>query len=88
MLKSWYTDRGPEEGFQRCFADGLNQSLVSSVAQAKNRGEYEMLETGDEAQWITKTRKRRGHLPLLAILHRERERDLWQQGKGASNVAC
>ena len=34
MLKSWYTDRGPEEGFQRCFADGLNQSLVSSVAQA------------------------------------------------------
>ena len=49
-----------------------------------------MLETGDEAQWITKTRKRRGHLPLLAILHRERERerDLWQQGKGASNVAC
>ena len=24
MLKSWYTDRGPEEGFQRCFADGLS----------------------------------------------------------------
>ena len=45
------------------------------MAQDKNRGEYEMLETGDEAQWITKTRKRRGHLPLLAILHRERERE-------------
>ena len=23
-----------EQGFQRCFADGLNQSLVSSAAQA------------------------------------------------------
>ena len=35
MLKSWYTDRGPEEGFQRCFADGLNQSLVSCATQAR-----------------------------------------------------
>ena len=26
---------GPEQGFRRCFADGLNQSLVSSVAQAR-----------------------------------------------------
>lgn len=24
---------GPEQGLQRCFADGHNQSLVSSVAQ-------------------------------------------------------
>ena len=32
-LKSWYTGGGPEQGFQRCFVDGLNQSLVSFVAQ-------------------------------------------------------
>ena len=77
VLKSWYTCEGLEQEFRGCFTGGLNQSLVSSVAQAKNRGEYEMLETGDEAQWITKTRKRRGHLPLLAILHRERERETY-----------
>ena len=35
ILKYWYSGDGPEQEFQRCFADGLNQSLVSSVAQAK-----------------------------------------------------
>ena len=35
VLKSWYTSGGPEQGFRPCFADRLNQSLVSSVAQAK-----------------------------------------------------
>ena len=34
VLKSWYTAGVPEHGFRRCFADGLDQSLVSSVAQA------------------------------------------------------
>ena len=34
LLKSWYTDEGPEQEFQYCFADRLNQSLVSSVVQA------------------------------------------------------
>ena len=34
LLKSWYTVGGPEQGFQRCFAEGLNQSLVLSVVQA------------------------------------------------------
>ena len=34
VLKSWYTSAGPEQGFQCCFADGLNKSLVSSVMQA------------------------------------------------------
>ena len=29
-----YTDEGPEQGFQCCFADRLKQSLVSSSAQA------------------------------------------------------
>ena len=56
------------------------------MAQAKNRGEYEMLETGDEAQWITKTRKRRGHLPLLANLHRERERERETPGDKARGL--
>ena len=27
VLKSWYTGEGQEQGFWRCFADGLNQSL-------------------------------------------------------------
>ena len=32
VLKSWYTGGGVEQGFQHCFADGLNWSLISSVA--------------------------------------------------------
>ena len=35
VLKSWHTGEDPELGFWCCFADGLNQSLVSSVAQAR-----------------------------------------------------
>jgi len=35
ILKSWYTGGGPEQGFRCCFADRLNQSLLSSVAQVK-----------------------------------------------------
>ena len=35
-LKSWYTDGRKEEGFRCCLADGLNQSVVSSVAQARS----------------------------------------------------
>ena len=34
VLKSRYTSGDPEQGFRHCFADELNQSLVSSVAQA------------------------------------------------------
>ena len=34
VLKCWYTGGGPEEGFQRCCADGLNKRLISSSAQA------------------------------------------------------
>ena len=32
VLKSWNTGEGREQGFQRCFTDGLNQGLVSSAA--------------------------------------------------------
>jgi len=38
MLKSWYKVGGPEQGFQSCFTDRHNQSLVSSVAQATPEG--------------------------------------------------
>ena len=34
ILKSWYTGGGLEQGFRRCFANGLNNSLDSSAAQA------------------------------------------------------
>ena len=34
VLKSQHTGRVPEQGFRRCYEDGLNQSLVSSAAQA------------------------------------------------------
>ena len=34
VLKSWYTGGDPEQEFLNCFADGLNQTLVSTVAQA------------------------------------------------------
>ena len=32
--KSWYTGGDPEQGFRHCFADGVNQRLISSSAQA------------------------------------------------------
>ena len=31
VLKSWYTGGCPKQGFRCCFADKLNQSLISSV---------------------------------------------------------
>ena len=34
VLKSWYTGGDPEQGFRRCFTDGLNQRLILSSAQA------------------------------------------------------
>ena len=34
VVKSRYTVGDPEQGFRRRFADGLNQSLVSSVVRA------------------------------------------------------
>ena len=37
VLKSWYTGGRPEQEFRNCFADGLNQCLVSSVAQANKQ---------------------------------------------------
>ena len=30
----WFTEGGLEQGFRRGFTDGLDQSLVSSLAQA------------------------------------------------------
>ena len=33
LLKSRYTGGDSEREFQRCFVDGLDQSLLSSVAQ-------------------------------------------------------
>ena len=38
VLKSWYTGGSLERGFRCCSVDGLNQSLVSSVAQARFLG--------------------------------------------------
>ena len=37
ILKSWYAGGGLKQGFQRCFADGLNQSLVLSVLHATHK---------------------------------------------------
>ena len=37
VAKYWYTGGGPEQGFQCCFADGLNQRVVLSVRQATPR---------------------------------------------------
>ena len=38
VLNSWYTGKSPYyQGFRRCFADRLNQSLVSSAAQANRK---------------------------------------------------
>ena len=34
VLKSLYSGGDPDQGFWHCFADGLNQSLDSSVSQA------------------------------------------------------
>ena len=37
VLKSWYTGGGSEQGFLRCFTDGLKQSQVLSVAQTRRQ---------------------------------------------------
>ena len=29
VLKSWYTGGDPDQGFRRCYADGLNQRFSS-----------------------------------------------------------
>ena len=34
--KSGYTAGSPEQGFRRCFADGVNQSLISSARRLAN----------------------------------------------------
>ena len=34
ILKSWYSAGDPEQGFWRCFPDGLNKSWVMSLTQA------------------------------------------------------
>ena len=53
VLKSWYTGGGPEQGFRCCFADGLNQSLVSSVAQATLwKAFLKRCAFGDRFHWI------------------------------------
>ena len=40
VLKSGYTAGSPEQGFRRCFADGVNQSLISSARRLDFRGNY------------------------------------------------
>ena len=35
VLKSGYTAGSPEQGFRRCFADGVNQSLISSARRLR-----------------------------------------------------
>ena len=47
VLKSWYTGGDPEQGFRRWFADGVNQSLVSSVEQATIKEGEERKDTID-----------------------------------------
>ena len=38
VLKSGDTAGSPEQGFQRCFADGVNQSLISSAHRLPTSG--------------------------------------------------
>ena len=53
VLKSWYTGAGQEQRFRHCFADGLNQSLVSSVAQDTLwRAFLKRCTFGDRFYWI------------------------------------
>ena len=47
VLKSWFTGGDPDQRFRRCFVDGLNQSLVSSVVQVIKKGDdHELNDTG------------------------------------------
>ena len=47
VLKSGYTVGSPEQGFRRCFADGVNQSLISSARRLLFRDAT----TGFSAKW-------------------------------------
>ena len=83
---------GPRTNIRRCFVDGLNHSLVSSVAQAKDNGERETRETDDEAKGLREEERGKATFLCSQIYiererERERERDVWQQGMEASNVA-
>ena len=40
VLESWYTGGDPEQGFRRCFADGLNQSQPSISSFSEIPGQY------------------------------------------------
>ena len=44
VLKSWYTAGGPEQGFWRCFADGL-----PSLAQASIKTDNGNDDSGDDS---------------------------------------
>ena len=49
ILKSGYTAGSPEQGFRRCFADGVNQSLISSARrlEKKERTERDLCQASD-----------------------------------------
>ena len=43
VLKSGYTAGSPEQWFRRCFADGVNQSLISCARRLINPGQVDFL---------------------------------------------
>ena len=49
VLKSGYTAGSPEQGFRHCFADGVNQSLISSARrlEKKERTERDLCQASD-----------------------------------------
>ena len=55
VLKSGYTAGSPEQGFWRCFADGANQSLISSARRlSHSRNTYRRVFFSSD--WIEYTR--------------------------------
>ena len=61
VLKSGYTAGSPEQGFRRCFADGVNQSLISSARRLalssisslmKYEGQGSLLDVMSNNPWV------------------------------------
>jgi len=56
ILKSWYTGGGTEQGLYHWLANGLNQNLVSFVAQATRSAKYfPLMQNGSRFLKVYKT---------------------------------
>ena len=67
VLKSWYTVGDLEQGFQCCFTDKLNQSLVTSAAQASSKLSWSITELDAPASFTCYYRLKVSHYCVFLL---------------------